>query len=171
MDNPVQLCKNYVNLKHCLWWSLFFWVVDKNFQIYAFFKVLTRHSAKRQAFAQIRKFNFEKSYALISMLWCLKYIYIWLTPFGPLYGGPGDPQVPKMAKPGTLYLYQIRWKCLRILCLLMPKSQNFRAILCNWENWEIFANFDSTNLKTWFSDSWQNFEWNFGATWYGCLLT
>ena len=80
------------------------------------------------------------------MLWCLKYIYIWLTPFGPLYGGPGDPQVPKMAKPGTLYLYQIRWKSLRILCLLMPKSQNFRAILCNWENWEIFANFESTNL-------------------------
>ena len=125
---------------------------------------LTCHSAKRQPFAQIRKFNFEKSYALISMLWCLKYIYIWLTPFGPLYGGPGDPQVPKMAKPGTLYLYQIRWKCLRILCLLMPKSQNFRAILCNWENWEILANFNSTNLKTWFSDSWQNFEWNFGAT-------
>ena len=107
--------------------------------------ILIRHSAKRQAFAQIQKFNFEKSYALISMLWCLKYIYIWLTPFGPLYGGPGDPQVPKMAKPGTLYLYQIRWKSLRILCLLMPKSQNFRAILCNWENWEIFANFDSTN--------------------------
>ena len=134
---------------------------------------LTCHSSKSQPFAQIRKFNFEKSYALISMLWCLKYIYIWLTPFGPLNGGPGDPQVPKMSKPGMpglpgkpgmLYLYLIRWKSLRILCLLMPKSQNFRAILCNWENWEIFANFHFTNFKTWFSDSWQNFEWNFGAT-------
>ena len=99
-----------------------------------FVDILTRHSAKRQAFALIRKFNFEKSYALISMLWCLKYIYIWLTPFGPLYGGPGDPQVPKMAKPGTLYWYHIRWKSLGILCLLMSKSQNFTAILCNWEN-------------------------------------
>ena len=29
------------------------------------------------------------------------YIYIWLTPFGPLFGGPGDPQVPKMTNPDT----------------------------------------------------------------------
>ena len=41
--------------------------------------VLTCSSAKKQSLALIRKFNFEISSALISMLWCLKYIDIWLT--------------------------------------------------------------------------------------------
>ena len=44
------------------------------------------------------------------------------------------------------------------------KLKHFPKFHYNWENWEIFANFCSRNILNWFSDSWQNFEWNFGAT-------
>ena len=47
----------------------------------------------------------------------------------------------------------------------------FSKLPYNWENWEIFANFELTNFQTWISDSWQNFEWNFCATHIWCLVT
>ena len=57
---------------------------------------LTCNPAKNQPLAQIRKFKFEKLFALVSMLWYLKYIDIPLTfIWAPLWG-PGDPKVPRI---------------------------------------------------------------------------
>ena len=132
---------------------------------------LTQSPCKIQSLSRNWFSNFLLFFRLVAWSLCLKYIYIWLTPFGPLYGGLDDPKVPKMTNPDTLYWNHFRWKCLGILCQLISKSQNFTAILCNWENWENFANFHFTNFKTWFSNSWQKFKLNFGAKRYGCLVT
>ena len=63
--------------------------------------LLTYSPAKNQPFAQIRKFNFEISSTLISMLWCLKSIHISLTLIWTLLWGPGGPKVPKKGKTGV----------------------------------------------------------------------
>ena len=76
--------------------------------------VLTQHSCKRLPFSRIRFSNFEIFFGLVSWCWCLKYIYIWLSPFGPLYGGPGAPNVPKMTKPYLTYWNHFRRKTPKI---------------------------------------------------------
>ena len=104
-------------------------------------KILTYSPAKNQPYAQIRKFNFEISSTLVSMLWCLKSIHISLTLIWTLLWGPGGPKVPKMKKRGTLYWNNFRWKSPGILCqftskfseevisLKTEKTENFFQIL------------------------------------------
>ena len=120
-------------------------------------------SYKSLPFSKIRFSNFIRFFCLAPWSWCLKYIYIWLTPFGPLYRGPGDPNIPKMTKAHLMYWNHFKQKCPKILCLFEPQIQNFTEFPDNWENWEFFANFGFWNFKMWYSDSWQNFEWNFGV--------
>ena len=72
--------------------------------------ILTYSPAKNQAFALIRKFNFEISSSPVFKLWCLKCIDISLTPIWTPLWGPSGPKVPNMEKPGTLVLNNFRWK-------------------------------------------------------------
>ena len=69
---------------------------------------LTYSPAKNRTFAQIRKFNFEISSTLVSMLWCLKSIHISLTLIWTLLWGPGGPKVPKMKKTRNTLLKQFQ---------------------------------------------------------------
>ena len=115
-------------------------------KIFQNFSALTQHSCKRLPFSRIRFSNFEIFFGLVSWCWCLKYIYIWLSPFGPLYGGPGAPNVPKMTKPGLMYWNHFRLKSPKILCQLAAQLQNFPEFPDNWENWEFFANFGFWNF-------------------------
>ena len=70
-----------------------------NFYIILLWKVkLTCNPAKKQPLAQIRKFNFQKLFALVSMSWYQKYIDIWLALIWAPLWGPGYPKVPKKGK-------------------------------------------------------------------------
>ena len=104
------------------------------------------HAAKNQSPAQIQKCNFELSYVLISLLWCLKYIDMWMTPFGPLYGVTGGSECPKNdqienlnghsieTKLGgkVLVFYAYSWAIFRFSWnfLITEKTENFFQILC-----------------------------------------
>ena len=107
---------------------------------------LTQHSYKRLPFSRIWFSNFKIFFRLVPWSWYLKYIYIWMTPFGPLYGGPGDPNVPKKTKAHLMYWNHFRRKSPKILCLFEPQIQNFTEFPDNWENWEFFANFGFWNF-------------------------
>ena len=125
---------------------------------------LTHSPAKRQSLAQIRKYNFEISLAIGSILWCLKCIDIWLTPIWTPLWGPGGPKVPKTEKFRALLWNHFRWKSLETLCQFTSHFWNFVEFPYYWENWEYFSNFDFSNFKLQYSFFWQNFEWNFSVT-------
>ena len=69
----------------------------------------------------------------------------------------------KKSKCRTLHWNHNVWKKLGVLCNFIDQIQNFPKFPYSWDNWEFFANLFSRNFKTWFSDSWQNFKWIFGA--------
>ena len=116
------------------------------FYVYFIFYILTQSPCNMQSLSRYRFSNFILFFHLVQGSLYLKYISIWFTPFRPLYGGPADPQVPKMTNSDTIFWNDVRWKCQGILYLLTPKTQNFVVILRNWENWENFANFHSTYI-------------------------
>ena len=94
-----------------------------------------------------------------------------LTPFRGLQGVQTSKEWQNSVFSGSLHWSNSGWKRSMFLCIFIYQAQNFPKIPYYWENWENFTNFHSRNFLMWFSDSWKNFEWNFGATWYGCLLT
>ena len=121
-------------------------VVNFSFIICYYDIQLTWHPSKKLPFPQNRFFNFWMIFCLKELLWCLKHIYISLTKFGPLYGGPVDPKVQKMKIRFIIFWNHIRWKSAGMLCQLTPYSWNFFVFPYNWENWENFANSFSRNF-------------------------
>ena len=71
---------------------------------------------------------------------------------------------------GSLHWSNSGWKRSKLLCIFLCQAQNFPKIPYNWENWENFTNYYSRNFLMWFSNSWENFEWNFGANHFLLLL-
>ena len=92
----------------------------------------------------------------------------------PLWGYMGV-QSPKNGQNQVLSWLMLwnhfRWKRYQINSVFKFWIQLLSIFLCYWENWENFPNFNFRIFSTWFSDSWQIFEWNFVVTWYGCLET
>ena len=88
---------------------------------------------------------------------------IW-TPLWGYMRGKSSKKWQNCIFSGSLEWNHIGWKSFMILNIFISQIQIFPKFLYNWENWEIFANFISRNFLSWFLDSWQTFEWNFGAT-------
>ena len=67
-----------------------------------------------------------------------------LDPPAP-YGVQVVPKGPEMTPTGLIFWNHIWWKSPKISCLLKLQIQKLGEIPQNWENWEIFANFEFTH--------------------------
>ena len=127
-------------------WVNFSWKSYRPLERYFCPNFLTCNSAKKQPLAQIRKFNFEISLALGSILLYLKCIDIWLTPIWTPLWGPSGPTAPKMEKFRTLLWNNFWWKSLDTLYQFTSHFWNFVEFPYYWENWEYFSNFVFRNF-------------------------